>query len=167
MATMIDIQKTKKVLTFCCLFIFLTFKLLGAERVKKSRFDIDRFVRLEIRVSSDSIKMGDTLLLQAIFTNISDEDVVFYPSATFFIIRPIVRFPPDSYLLSDSIVIENCELKAQEKITRTFRFPVGSFFKPGMNQINLLYVCKIKKKHNRYNAVLGSLQSKNVELFLL
>lgn len=163
------IQNTKEVLISLLLFGILTSFKCGnlPDNCKK----IDNYLELELRFTSDTVKIGEEVELNVVFKNKTDTALQFYPKAVIYITKPFVAFGIDSaYPISDTLdITKTAEIKPRATYIYTYNVLINEkFFKIGENPLVLHYRCKeLKGKYKAYNKLCGSLNSHEIRLIVL
>jgi hypothetical protein len=165
------LQNTKKILIILVSLLSLTsLKCSKIINLSTKSIEIKDYLNLEFHMAPDSVAVGDTLRIDAIFHNRTDSLVEFYPKAAYYLIKPSQYSNIQSYSLNDTVYLDSV---VQIMPLSIFTFSMNIvlkdvIFNEGWNRVHLYYVCgKFNYRLNKdFNPLYGSLQSQEVNLFV-
>lgn len=134
--------------------------------------DINQYMDIELQLSSDTVKEGDSLTVNVLFKNKTDTLLEFYPKSFMFLAKPFIAFDAyqkeyASYILNDTLDFGfTAKIKARSIFVYVFKVKVNSlFFGKGNNTMHLYYSCPVMKDKNKiYNKFCGHLISPDIVL---
>jgi hypothetical protein len=135
--------------------------------------ELNRYIDIELKFSSDTVRYGENLQVTVLFKNKTDSSLMFYPKCIMALAKPFIAFISytdgspfhESYSLN---YIRDYRLvaKIEPKSTYTFIFNIKvetPFFVSGENKIYFHYSCPALKEDNK---LCGRLQSQDVALYV-
>lgn len=165
------LQNTKKILVSLLLFVWLTsFKCSDLPKEESNCRKISSYLELELRFDRDTVAVGETVMLEAVFKNKTDTALQFYPKALLYIAQPSSGFETKTYPINDTLYLTNiANIASQGIYSNTYNLKISeSFFKKGLNQLRLIYLCsELKGDSKIYNKLCGSLESHEIKLIVI
>jgi len=109
---------------------------------QKNKVEINNDISLQIKIDFDTIYKGDSIVIEAIFTNMSKKSIEFFPRSIF-LVKPFSAFGIDSALNID-IISNNLgyvvKIGVENSISQKYKIATNnSFFNIGINKVWLSY----------------------------